>query len=152
LEPVVGTRGLVDVRQLFLEYAASLGIDLCFQGFEQELAGLPGKYAPPEGALILALVDGKPAGCVALRLIDAELCEMKRLYLRDAFRGLGLGRALVMRIIEEARTRGYHAMRLDTLSSMVAAQRLYASFGFSYIEPYIYNPVEGAQYMELKLA
>jgi GNAT superfamily N-acetyltransferase len=143
LEPVVGTRGLVDVRQLFLEYAASLGIDLCFQGFEQELAGLPGKYAPPEGALILALVDGKPAGCVALRLIDAELCEMKR---------LGLGRALVMRIIEEARTRGYHAMRLDTLSSMVAAQRLYASFGFSYIEPYIYNPVEGAQYMELKLA
>ncbi|MFO7696950.1 MAG: GNAT family N-acetyltransferase [Anaerolineae bacterium] len=151
LEPVVGTDGIVELRQLILEYAASLGVDLCFQGFEAELASLPGKYAPPEGALILARVGGEPAGCVALRPLDADICEMKRLYVRDDFRGLGLGRALVARIIEEARGRGYRAMRLDTLSTMDAAQRLYASFGFTYIEPYVHNPVEGAMYMELIL-
>jgi ribosomal protein S18 acetylase RimI-like enzyme len=151
LEPVVGTDGLVEIRQLFLEYAASLGIDLSFQGFEAELADLPGKYAPPEGALILARVDRALAGCVALRSLGDGICEMKRLYVRDDFRGLGLGRALVARLIEEARERGYRAMRLDTLATMDAAQRLYASFGFRYIAPYVYNPVDGARYMELIL-
>ena len=139
------------VRQLFREYEASLQIDLCFQGFEAELAALPDKYAPPEGALILAWMDGQAAGCVALRAIDADVCEMKRLYVRDAYRGLGLGRALVARIIDEARQRGYRDMRLDTLSRMEVALRLYASFGFVPTEPYVYNPVEDVRYLELRL-
>lgn len=140
-----------EARVLFREYAASLGIDLAFQDFDAELASLPGKYAPPEGAIILARVDGVLAGCVALRPIQNRICEMKRLYVRDVYRGLGLGRALVARIIAEARARGYRAMRLDTLPSMAAAQALYASFGFRHIEPYVYNPIEGTRYMELSL-
>jgi len=140
-----------EARVLFREYAASLEIHLAFQDFDAELASLPGKYAPPDGALILARCDGALAGCVALRRIEGDICEMKRLYVRDACRGLGLGRALVARIIDEAQARGYAAMRLDTLASMAAAQGLYASFGFQHIEPYIYNPIEGARYMELIL-
>ncbi|MHB1317347.1 MAG: GNAT family N-acetyltransferase [Anaerolineae bacterium] len=155
LAQAIGAQALDEARTLFLEYAGSLGIDLGFQGFEEELAGLPGKYASPEGVLILARVDGALAGCVALRSLGGppggRICEMKRLYVRDAYRGLGLGRALVARVIDEARARGYAAMRLDTLATMSAAQRLYASFGFRYTEPYIYNPVEGARYMELVL-
>ncbi len=142
---------LPDVHALFLEYAGSLGIDLSFQGFEEELRGLPGKYAAPEGALLLARLEGAACGCVALRRIDARTCEMKRLYVRPEARGRGLGRLLVERIVEEGRRRGYRAMRLDTLSTMEAAQRLYREAGFRPTPPYIFNPLEGAVFMEKEL-
>lgn len=151
LIPVEGTDRLDMIRQLFLEYAQSLDFDLCFQDFETELASLPGKYARPDGALILAQVDGQPAGCVALRGISEEACEMKRLYVRDAYRGLRIGQALIGRIIEEAAKRHYRFIRLDTAPTMQKAQSLYQSFGFYDIEPYIYNPLQGARYMERKL-
>jgi ribosomal protein S18 acetylase RimI-like enzyme len=139
------------VRELFVEYAAGLGVDLCFQSFDEELAGLPGKYAPPDGALLLATVDGEPAGCVALRPLGDGACEMKRLYVRDAYRGMGLGRALVARVIAEAEARGYAAMRLDTLDTMATALRLYQGFGFRDTGAYVYNPIPGARYLELAL-
>jgi ribosomal protein S18 acetylase RimI-like enzyme len=139
------------VRGLFLEYADSLGFDLTFQGFDAELASLPGKYAAPEGALIIARHDGAACACVALRRIDAECCEMKRLYVQPAKRGLGIGRQLVERILDAARERGYRRMRLDTLASMKSAVALYRSFGFRDIPPYIFNPIPGALYMERDL-
>jgi len=136
------------VRKLFEEYAGSLGIDLSFQDFGRELATLPGKYAPPEGAVIVASDEGRPCGCVALRKIDAEACEMKRLYVQPGKRGLGIGWQLVTAILEEARQKGYRVMRLDTLSSMKRAVALYRIFGFREIPPYIFNPIEGALFME----
>jgi putative acetyltransferase len=136
------------VRSLFTEYAGSLGIDLSFQGFDGELEGLPGKYSPPDGTLLIAERDGEPCGCIALRRIDARACEMKRLYVRPVCRGLGIGRELVSKLLEEARTKGYSSMRLDTLPSMRSAIAMYRSFGFREIAPYIYNPVEGALFME----
>jgi putative acetyltransferase len=139
------------VRCLFEEYAASLGIDLCFQGFEQELTGLPGSYAPPLGRLLLAWEGGQTAGCIALRPLEPGSCEMKRLYVRPAFRGHGIGRVLVDRIIQEARKAGYRLMRLDTLPSMAAALALYRRLGFREIAPYYENPVEGAVFLELQL-
>jgi GNAT superfamily N-acetyltransferase len=139
------------VRGLFREYAQSLGFDLSFQDFDDELAGLPGKYAPPHGALILARHDGAACACVALRRIDAECCEMKRLYVQPSRRGLGIGRQLVERILDEARARGYRRMRLDTLTTMQSAVALYRSFGFRDIEPYIFNPIPGALFMERDL-
>jgi ribosomal protein S18 acetylase RimI-like enzyme len=142
---------VLTVRCLFEEYAASLGIDLCFQGFEKELADLPGGYAPPEGRLLLALQDGQTAGCIALRPLRPGGCEMKRLYVRPAFRTHGIGRVLVDRIIEEAWQAGYRRMRLDTLPSMVAALALYRRLGFREIAPYYENPVEGAVFLELQL-
>jgi GNAT superfamily N-acetyltransferase len=141
-----------EARTLLQEYAAWLGISLCFQNFDRELASLPGEYAPPDGRLLLAFEDDELAGCIALRKIRATTCEMKRLFLRPEFRGRGLGRILVERIIEEARQIGYTQMCLDTLPGrMDKAIALYKSIGFKEIEPYYNNPVAGATFMELRL-
>ena len=140
-----------DVRRLLREYAASLNVSLCFQNFEKELATLPGDYAPPRGRLLVASDDGLPAGCVALRPLGDECCEMKRLYLRPGFRGKGAGRRLATVVIEEARRSGYKRMRLDTLAAMQEARALYESLGFKRIEPYYHNPHPGAEFMELEL-
>jgi GNAT superfamily N-acetyltransferase len=139
-------------RTLFEEYAAGLGISLCFQNFDQELKNLPGDYAPPGGRLLLATEDDRLAGCVALRKLSAVTCEMKRLFVRPAYRGTGLGRVLVESVIDEARKLGYTQMRLDTLPGrMDKAIALYSSIGFKEIEPYYPNPVEGAKFMELDI-
>ena len=140
-----------EVRRLLREYEASLGVRLCFQGFERELATLPGEYAPPAGRLLLAFEAGQALGCVALRKLDDQTCEMKRLYLRLEFRGKGAGRMLALAIIDEARKIGCNKMRLDTLPSMWEAIALYESLGFKRIEPYYYNSVPGAVFMELEL-
>ena len=146
---------LDEARQLFREYAEQLGIDLCFQGFEAELAALPGDYAPPNGLLLLAYVDGDLAGCGAFRpLPDADYanaCEMKRLYVRRAFRRFGLGRLLAQALIDRATEAGYSAMLLDTLDDMEAARGLYASLGFEEVPPYYYNPIPGAHYLKVDL-
>jgi ribosomal protein S18 acetylase RimI-like enzyme len=139
------------IHELFIEYAASLGVDLIFQNFDQELAELPGEYAPPAGRLLLALTDNQIAGCVALRKINDEICEMKRLYVRSAFRGQAIGKELAIAIIAAARTIGYKRMRLDTLPSMQAAMQLYETLGFQDIAPYRYNPIAGTRFMELDL-
>ncbi len=139
------------VRELFREYQAQVGIDLCFQGFAAEVVGLPGDYAPPTGRLFLATQDGKPLGCVALRKLDAIRCEMKRLFVRPEARGLRLGRALVDRVIAEAHAIGYEEIVLDTLPSMVEAQRMYERLGFRDIPPYRENPVPGARYLAKRL-
>jgi len=139
-------------RALFLEYADWLGFSLCFQNFDQELADLPGRYAPPTGRLMLAFVDDQLAGCVALRKLDEGVCEMKRLFVRQSFRGHDLGRKQIAAIIDEARAIGYQKMRLDTLpAQMQAAIHLYHSLGFKEIAPYYQSPVEGALFMELSL-
>lgn len=152
IEPAVGADDIESVRGLFLRYAESLGFDLCFQGFDHELAALPGQYAPPAGRLLLARsADGTPSGCVGLRQLDAETCEMKRLYVAGESRGLGLGRLLAQTIIVEARAAGYRRMRLDTLPTMTEAARLYEMLGFREIEPYYENPVAGARFLELDL-
>jgi putative acetyltransferase len=140
------------VRELFLEYQASLDVDLCFQGFTEEVARLPGSYAPPSGRLLLAAVDGIPHGCVALQEITSETCEMKRLYVQPGQRGTGLGRLLVARALDEARSIGYRRIVLDTLPSMTRAQAMYLALGFEEIPPYRPNPVPGTRYMGRSLA
>ncbi len=140
------------IRTLFREYAGSLSFSLCFQNFEQELASLPGDYAPPRGCLLLAAWNGDPAGCVALRPLGKDACEMKRLYVRPAFRGKAVGKKLALEIIEIARQQGYTAMRLDTVPSMHEAIGLYTALRFKIIKPYRPNPIPGALYMELRLA
>jgi putative acetyltransferase len=140
-------------RVLFEEYAGGVGISLCFQNFDRELKNLPGDYAPPDGRLLLARQDEELAGCIALRKLAPSVCEMKRLFVRPAFRAEGLGRALVDAIIDEARRLGYTHMRLDTLPGrMDKAIAMYRSIGFTEIAPYYENPVEDAKFMELNLA
>ncbi|MEK8026436.1 GNAT family N-acetyltransferase [Pseudaquabacterium rugosum] len=142
-------------RQIFRDYAQALGIDLCFQNFEAELAGLPGDYAPPQGLLLLAEVDGRIAGCGAFRpLADvdyANACEMKRLYVRPPWRRLGLGRLIAQALIDRALQAGYSAMLLDTLDDMESARELYSTLGFVEVPPYYYNPIPGAHYLKVDL-
>lgn len=141
-----------EARRLFAEYALSLDIDLSFQGFEEELAALPGEYVPPLGALLLALAGEDAVGCVALRPIEPpRVAELKRLYVAPAGRGKGIGLALTQAAIEAARTAGYESIRLDTLRTMDAAQRMYERLGFRDIAAYRYNPDESARYLELEL-
>ena len=146
-----GEEKLPAVRRLFEEYAASLEVDLSFQDFDRELAELPGDYAPPGGRLLLALEGDEHAGCVALRPYEAEVCEMKRLYVRPAHQGAGLGRRLAEAIVDAGLDAGYRLMRLDTLPSMQAARGLYRSLGFEEIEAYRPNPVHGTTYFQLRL-
>lgn len=142
-------------REIFREYAVELGVDLCFQSFDAELASLPGDYAEPRGALLLALVEGEVAGCCALRPLDtadyANAAEMKRLYVRKAFRGFGLGRQLAEAVLDAARQAGYDCVLLDTLDDMEAARALYDDLGFKDIPPYYHNPIAGAHYLKADL-
>ena len=143
------------VRELFAEYAASLNVDRCFQDFSAELAGLPGPYAAPGGALLLALVDGAPAGCVAMRPLPesdhTNACEMKRLFVRTSCRSLGLGRLLTQELMDLATQAGHSCMLLDTLDDMEAARGLYVALGFVEIPPYYFNPIPGAHYLKVEL-
>jgi ribosomal protein S18 acetylase RimI-like enzyme len=142
-------------RAIFQEYADQLGVDLCFQAFDAELATLPGDYAAPRGTLLLALVDGALAGCCALRPLDnvdyANASEMKRLYVRRAFRGFGLGRQLVEAALDAARTAGYDCVLLDTLVDMEAARALYEDLGFAEVPPYYHSPIAGAHYLKVDI-
>lgn len=151
IEAKVSSPEVDDCRRLFEEYAASLSVDLCFQSFAAEVSSLPGDYAPPGGCLLLAMAGGEPAGCVALRRWKEGVCEMKRLYVRPSYRGTGLGRELVERILSKSKSLGYSHMRLDTLPEMTAAISLYRSVGFREIGSYRHNPVPGHFQMELDL-
>jgi putative acetyltransferase len=151
IEHVASHDDVEAVRSLFVEYQESLGVDLCFQGFDRELAELPGDYVPPEGRLLVARAGDAIVACVALRRLDPGTCEMKRLYVQPSQRGLGLGRAMAEAVIAEARLIGYRRMRLDTLPAMTEAAALYERLGFRDIEPYYANPVAGARFLQLEL-
>lgn len=151
IEQATTIDSIVQARMLFEEYQAALGVDLGFQDFQNELATLPGQYAAPGGRLLLASTESLVAGCVALRPLSGDACEMKRLFVRPAFRAHGVGRMLAERVIAEARTIGYRRMRLDTLPSMGRAQQLYEVLGFREVAPYRYNPIAGTRYLGLDL-
>lgn len=155
LLPPDSPQALDATRAIFREYAATLEVDLCFQGFEAELASLPGDYAAPAGALLLAYVDGEVAGCGGYRPLPEcdypNACEMKRLFVRRAFRRFGLGRTLAEALIDSARRAGYSCMLLDTLDDMEAARGLYGALGFAEIPPYYFNPIPGAHYLKVEL-
>jgi carbonic anhydrase len=151
IRPASGRADLDAARRLFGEYAAWLGEDLCFQGFDQEVATLPGKYAPPDGRLFLACHVDTPIGCVALRGFDADSGEVKRLYVQPAHRGHAVANALVAAVVESAQAIGYRRLVLDTLDRMTAARKLYTAAGFREIPPYYRNPIAGAKFMELQL-
>ena len=151
IRPADFPRDLAEVRSLFREYADGLGVDLDFQGFESELETLPGKYAAPAGRLLLAWRGTEPIGCIALRPLDQNSCEMKRLYVRPQARGEKLGLRLVQRICHEAREAGYSRICLDTLPTMASAQKLYESLGFAPIEPYVFNPIPNTRFLALDL-
>ena len=151
IHSAISVRELDQIRNLFIEYSNSLEFDLSFQDFQKELDDLPGDYAAPSGRLLLGFYDSDPAGCVALRRISDEICEMKRLFVRPQCRGLGIGKALATKVIEEAREIGYRRIRLDTVPAMQTAIELYVSLGFREIAPYRYNPIEGAKFLELNL-
>ena len=155
LRPIEAAASVEPARALLREYAASLSIDLCFQDFDAELANLPGDYAAPAGQLLLAFVGEQLAGCVGMRaLTDVDYpnaCEMKRLYVRPAFRRFGLGRVLAAALLDEARRAGYSTMLLDTLDEMESARELYAALGFVEIAPYYFNPIPGAHYLKADL-
>ncbi|MCC6346295.1 MAG: GNAT family N-acetyltransferase [Nitrospirales bacterium] len=142
---------LAQVKELFREYAAALGCNPCFKNLELEIAALPGGYGPPEGSLLVARHESRVAGCVALKKLDRDACEMKRLYVRPEFRGKGIGKALVLSAVEDARRMSYHRIRLNTLPSMKEAIPLYHSLGFQDIEPYDATPITGALYMEFTI-
>jgi len=148
---ITGQDMIEEARQLFLEYAQLLNVDLSFQDFEEELNSLPERYGPPDGTIIIASVDGRSAGCIALHRLSGDICEMKRLYVRDNYRGLGIGKKLIAMLLEEALKRNYRFIRLDTLPTMEKAQKLYEAFGFYDIEPYVYNPIRGTRFLERKL-
>ncbi len=143
---------LNNLRDLFVEYAESLDFDLDFQNFKEELAQLPGEYASPDGCLFIAFYGDLPVGCVGLRKMEGNICEMKRLYVRPRYRTLGIGKVLAESIIQEARSKGYERMRLDTVPSMKKARALYYALGFKEIKPYRYNPIKGAMFMEKMLS
>ena len=149
------TDELAATRQIFIEYAKQLGIDLCFHNFDAELADLPGEYSAPAGALLLELVDGEIAGCCSLRAIESvdysNAAEMKRLYVRKAFRRFGLGRQLAEAMLDAAHVSGYRSVLLDTLDDMESARALYTELGFAEIPPYYHNPVPGAHYLKVDL-
>ena len=149
IKPAETPEEMEEVRLLFREYGTFLGADLCFQGFEDELASLPGKYSPPDGRLLIAIADDKTQGCVAVRKLDETTCEMKRLFIRPAARGTGLGRLLAQEIISLSKEIGYTTMRLDTLERLTEAMCLYKSLGFRKTEPYYDNPLPGVVYWEL---
>jgi putative acetyltransferase len=153
--PARSSEQLALTRTIFREYASGLGVDLCFQNFDAELAGLPGDYGAPAGELLLAFVNDELAGCGALRAIAdvdyANACEMKRLYVRPGFRGHGLGRLMTQRLMDSAKTAGYSVLLLDTLDDMEAARGLYESLGFKEIPPYYFNPIAGAHYLKCEL-
>ncbi len=153
--PARTPQALEQVRTLFHEYQASLTIDLCFQGFAEELAGLPGDYAEPEGLLLLAVVNGTPAGCGGFRALrhsdHVNACEMKRLFVRPAYRRIGLGRQMAVHLMSGAQLVGYSTMLLDTLSEMETARALYQELGFAEVAPYYLNPVAGAHHLKAEL-
>ena len=151
VEPAASPEAIATARELFVEYQRAIGVDLCFQGFQAELASLPGAYAPPRGRLLLAWVDGEPAGWGALRPLGGDAAEMKRMWVRPGFRGRGLGRTVAEALLQAARAEGYARVRLDTLPVMTEARALYQSLGFRATAPYNDNPHPGAIHMELAL-